>query len=47
MKLYVRIHLHSNNSVLVIIDEQGEMVYKKRLSNKLDVITQALEPYYL
>lgn len=39
--------MHSNNSVLVIIDEQGEMVYKKRLANELDVIVQALEPYYL
>lgn len=26
---------------------QGEMVYKKRLANKIDVIIQALDPYYL
>ena len=45
MKLYVAIDLHSNNSVLVILDEQDRVVYEKRLPNSLPLIVGALEPY--
>lgn len=45
MQLYAGIDLHSNNSVLAIIDSKGGKVYQKRLENNLDVIQKALEPY--
>lgn len=45
MKLYGGIDLHSNNSVLVLIDEQDEVVYEKRLDNKLERILNELKTY--
>lgn len=38
MKLYGGIDLHSNNNVLVLIDEHDRVHYEKRLRNDLDVI---------
>src|SRR5258708_12207824 len=45
MKLYAAIDLHSNNSVLVILDEKDHVVYEKRLMNNLGLIVGALAPY--
>src|SRR5579872_6074986 len=42
MKLYAAIDLHSNNSVLVILDEQDHVVYERRLPNELPIILGAL-----
>jgi len=33
MKLYCGIDLHSNNSVIVILDEADKVVYQKKLNN--------------
>ena len=35
MIYYSGIDLHSNNSVLVVIDEAGAVVFKRRLGNRL------------
>ncbi|MGH8679135.1 MAG: IS110 family transposase [Burkholderiales bacterium] len=45
MKLYGGIDLHSNNSVVVVIDEQDRVVYEKRLRNDLELILAQLAPY--
>lgn len=45
MKLYGAIDLHSTNNVTVLIDEQDEVVYQKRLPNDLTLILQQLSPY--
>lgn len=45
MKLYAAIDLHSNNSVLVILDEGDRVVYEKRLPNDLVLIVGVLVPY--
>jgi transposase len=45
MKLFGAIDLHSNNSVLVLIDEKDEVVYQKRLDNDLRLILEQLAPY--
>ena len=45
MKLYGAIDLHSNNNVTVLIDEQDQVVYQKRLPNELAVITEQLSGY--
>jgi len=45
MKLYGGIDLHSNNSVLVLIDEEDRVVVEKRLRNDLALILQELTPY--
>jgi transposase len=42
MELYAGIDLHSNNSVVVVLDEKDRVVYQKRLPNSLDKIVQAL-----
>ena len=42
MKLYAAIDLHSNNSVLVILDERDRTVLQRRLPNNLEQICQAL-----
>jgi transposase len=45
MKLYGAIDLHSNNNVTVLIDEQDQVVYRKRLANDLSLIDEQLSPY--
>jgi transposase len=45
MKVYGGIDLHSNNSVVALIDEQGRTLYRRRLANDLQRIEQALAPY--
>lgn len=42
---YCGIDLHSNNSVVVVMDAQGKVVYRRRLDNDLRWIEQALAPY--
>jgi transposase len=45
MKLYGAIDLHSNNNVTVVIDEQDQVVYQKRLPNDLPLISEQLSGY--
>ena len=42
MRLYGAIDLQSDNSVLVILDEQDRAVYERRLPNELSAILPAL-----
>lgn len=45
MKLYCGIDLHSNNSVLSVLDESDRPIFEKRLPNELECIRSALSPY--
>lgn len=45
MKLYGAIDLHSNNSVVLVSDEQDCVVYEKRLPNDLRLINEQLGTY--
>jgi len=51
MKLFGAIDLHSNNNVMVLINERDEVVYRKRLANDLTLIivhlanTAAIQQY--
>ena len=45
MRLYAGFDLHSSNTYLGIIDEDGKRVFKKKLSNDREVILNALAPY--
>jgi len=45
MKLYCGIDLHSNNSVVVILDEADKVVYQKKLNNDLASILGQLSIY--
>ncbi|MDA8242498.1 MAG: IS110 family transposase [Elusimicrobia bacterium] len=45
MRLYAAIDLHSNNSVLVILDETDKIVHERRHPNDLPTILAALEPH--
>ncbi len=42
MELYAGIDLHSNNSVVVVLDANDREVYRKRLPNDLAMIVEAL-----
>ena len=42
MELYAAIDLHSNNSVVTVLDEADRTVYAKRLPNDLGMIMAAL-----
>ena len=44
MKLYCGIDLHSNNSVVSIIDESDRVIKEKRLTNDLNTIREFLQP---
>src|SRR6516165_5798796 len=46
MVLYGGIDLHANNSVIVLLNEQDEVLYRKRLPNELSTILGQLAPYY-
>src|SRR5262245_39703464 len=43
--LYGGIGLHSNNSVVVVKDEEGKVLYRRRLENDLRRIEGALAPF--
>jgi len=45
MTHYCGIDLHSNNHVVVIIDEQDKRVFERRLSNNLELTLEMLAPY--
>jgi len=45
MPLYGGIDLHANNSVIVLLNEQDKVIYRKRLSNDLPMILGQLGPY--
>jgi len=45
MALYGGIDLHSNNSVIVLLDEQDQEVFRTRSKNELDVILKYIRPY--
>ena len=45
MKLYGGIDLHSNNSVIALLDEEDNLVYRRRLPNDLQQVVGALEPF--
>lgn len=45
MRLYAAIDLHSNNNVLVILDERDRIVLERRLSNDLPAVLAALAPH--
>jgi predicted NBD/HSP70 family sugar kinase len=40
MPLYGGIDLHANNSVIVLLNEQDEVIYRKRLPNDLPTILE-------
>ena len=44
MPLYGGIDLHANNSVVVLLDDQDQVVYQKRLPNDLPSLLQQLSP---
>ena len=45
MPLYAAIDLHSNNNFLVVIDEQDRVVFRRKQSNVLSLVLQAVEPF--
>ena len=45
MQLYCGIDLHSNNSLVSVIDENDKVITEKRLNNDLQLISNYLAPY--
>jgi hypothetical protein len=45
MSHYCGIDLHSNNHVVVVIDDEDKRVFDKRLSNDLSMTLEVLSPY--
>lgn len=41
---YSGIDLHSNNALVAVIDDQGRVVYCKRVTNDLELIVATLAP---
>src|ERR671939_1718526 len=46
MSLYGGIDLHANNRVIVLLNEQDEVIYQKRLPNALPTILEQLATYH-
>jgi hypothetical protein len=45
MPLYGGIDLHANNSVVVLINEQDQLIYQKRCPNDLAMILGQVAPH--
>src|SRR5215467_13238748 len=45
MPLYGGIDLHANNSVIVLLNEQDQVIYQRRLANHLPTILEPLALY--
>ena len=45
MALYAACDLHSNNTVLAVVDEAGALCYRQRLPNDLSLLDAALMPF--
>jgi transposase len=45
MPLYSAIDLHGNNNVTLVMDEQDQVVYQKRLANYLPLVLEKLAPF--
>ncbi|MCP4994586.1 MAG: IS110 family transposase, partial [Gammaproteobacteria bacterium] len=45
MSHYCGIDLHSNNHVVVVIDEEDKQVFERRINNDLSLTLKALSPY--
>src|SRR5437870_11366167 len=45
MPLYGGIDLHANNSVVVLLNEQDQVIYQRRFANHLPTILERLAPY--
>jgi hypothetical protein len=41
MKLYAGLDLHSNNNVIVIVNESDQVVFRRRQANVASVILQS------
>jgi transposase len=46
MTRYAGIDLHANNSVVVLLNEQDQVIYHQRLANHLPTILEQLAPYH-
>ena len=46
MPLYGGIDLHANNSVVVLLNAQDQVIYQKRLPNDLPTILEQLAPHH-
>ena len=46
MTLYAGIDIPANNSVVVILNEQDQVMYQQRLANHLPTILEQLAPYH-
>jgi transposase len=46
MTLDAGIDLHSNNSVVVLLNDQDQVMYQQRLANHLSTILEQLAPYH-
>jgi transposase len=46
MPLYGGIDLHANNSEVVLLDEQDQVIYHQRLANHLLTILEQFAPYH-
>jgi transposase len=45
VKKFIGIDLHSNNSVIVVADEEDRIVFQRRMPNRLEEIVGVLAPY--
>ena len=45
MELYSGLDLHSTNTYIGILDTDFKRVFKKRISNNLDLILETLQPF--
>ena len=45
MTLYAALDLHANNNYLVVIDEQDQVVYRRKQANELGPLLRVLEPF--
>lgn len=45
MRYYIGLDIHSNNTVIAILDKQGKPVYTQRVNNFIELVLEELEPF--
>ncbi len=45
MQLYAGLDLHSTNTYIGILDQEFNRIFKKRVSNNLELILQTIKPF--
>ena len=45
MRYFIGLDVHSNNTVIAVLDEKGKRIYSRRVKNFIKLVLEDLEPF--